>query len=47
MPAVAVKRREQALFVIIGRKGYVGCILLHIFKNNRCNLLKNIFDLNT
>ena len=25
VPAVAVKREEQVLFVLIGRKGYVGC----------------------
>jgi hypothetical protein len=27
VPAVAVKRGEQVLFVLIGRKGYVGCKL--------------------
>ena len=40
MPAVAVIRGELVLLGIIGRKGYVGCIDLHIFKDNRCNLLK-------
>jgi len=48
VPAVAVKRGELALLGIIGRKGYVGCIDLHTFKDNRGTLLKkNVFDYNT
>ena len=31
MPAAAVKQEEQALFVVIGRKGYVGgCLVIFI-----------------
>ena len=47
MPAVAVKRGELVLLGIIGRKGYVGCIDLHTFKDNGCSPYKNVFDYNT
>jgi len=39
VPAVAVKRGEQVLLGIIGRKGCVGCIYLHVFKDNGFSLL--------
>ena len=32
VPAVAVKQEEQALFVVIGRKGYVGGYFFNFIK---------------
>lgn len=32
VPAVAVRQREQTIFVIIERKRYVGCLFLNIVK---------------
>ena len=42
MPAAAVIRGEQALFKLIGRKGFVGCFLSQIGKNKA--QLYNLFE---
>lgn len=38
MPAVAVRQREQALFSMIGRKGYVGCYSGQLSERPVCNV---------
>jgi len=38
VPAVAVIQEEQMVFIIIGRKGYVGCFF--IIYNNHKNLFR-------
>lgn len=35
VPAAAVKRRGQVLFVMTGRKAYVGCFLDFVTKNDK------------
>lgn len=38
VPAAAVIQGGQALFTIIGRKGYVGCFLSFLLKAGKLNL---------
>lgn len=35
VPAAAVKRRGQVLFIMTGRKGYVGCLSNCVVKDLR------------